>query len=254
MITEQELRTALTRDIGQVAVPADLVGGALQRGKRMRMRRRIAVSATATVSVLGISFGAVHIAGGLRESDHVVVQPTHDGSSSAAWWETWAPNRQFGPPVSDGFLSRIRPQYDGETQPEHIRVWATATMPDSTNFVVYTDKQSPHTAQWISAYDEQPNFGEATDVRDNAWLWVAAPTASSHAHNGDMSEWLVIVGRPDTKEVDYAPDGRTWISLTTENGIGTIRLASGLPSADAKVRLSDQTGIYAQAPLRAPAQ
>jgi hypothetical protein len=197
-----------------------------------------------------VAAGAVVVANlGPSNTQSVKTQPGSDGSSSlpvTPWWQTWTADRHNGP-VDQTFLTNAKPQYDGESAPEDIKVWATGSMPDGSVWVMFTSHTTGHEIQWLQGYDSQPDFGESTQTTTQYLTWdsFAFGTQAAHDDYHKHQTWMIVVGEPGTTDIEYAADGSHFNTpLDMHDGIGVLKLEEYAPSG-AKVQLSDASGVYA---------
>ena len=241
-----DLIRAGLHDIAEEVTPyPGLYADAVRRGRRHRAVRRTATASSAVLAVAAIAAGAVQLSG----SDGTqTVSPSDSAQQvvTSPWWQTWTPNRLDGG-LSQAFLTAARPTYDVNAGPEPITVYAGGTLPDGTQWVMFTDPTNRHVMQWLQGWDDNPNFGESTQTVTPDVSWTSWAIGTRAAHNDSLNDgrWLIVVGRPGTTSIDYSPDGTTWQPMTVDNGIGHLKIEGGFPPAAALVRLSDASGVYA---------
>ena len=243
-----DLIRAGLHDIAEEVTPyPGLYADAVRRGRRHRAVRRTATASSAVLAVAAIAAGAVQLSG----SDGTqTVSPSDSAQQvvTSPWWQTWTPNRLDGG-LSQAFLTAARPTYDVNAGPEPITVYAGGTLPDGTQWVMFTDPTNRHVMQWLQGWNDSPDFGESTQkvTPDVSWTSWTIPTRASQDGSPNLQEWLIVVGRPGTTSIEYSPDGTTWQPVDVEHGIGVMKVATptGFPPATAKVRMSDDSGVYA---------
>lgn len=250
MNVEDLLRSSLHTEADTAAPIDNLLDTSVAKGQRkQRLRRTAAV--VGTVGAMGIvGGGAVVVANlGADNSQTLKVHPGSDGTSSepgTAWWQTWTTDRHDGP-VDQTFLDNARPDYGEGAGPEAIKVWASGSESDGTDWVMFTSASTGHKVQWLQGWDGSPDYGEGAGTEDPGLTWssFSTPTKAAHDSATDLQQWLIIVGRPGTKEIDYSPDGQDWTALEVHEGIAVYKVPGGFPPATAKVRLGDENGLYA---------
>ena len=253
MNVEDLVRTSLHDAAEQAAPIPDLYATAVQLGRRRRSTRRAATAGGVAISVAAIAGIGVVVANGTAGSGHhrLHVAGHGDGAQQVVadpWWGSWTTDRYYGD-VSAAYLAAARPTYDVNAGPERIRVFAAGTMPDGTQWAMFTDETSPHVMQWLQGWGDHPNFGESSGKAEPDLMWTSwsVPTHASQDGSPNLEEWLIVVGRPGTTAIDYSPDGNTWQPLDVEHGIGVMKVTTptGFPPAAAKVRMTDASGVYA---------
>ncbi|HWC36452.1 MAG TPA: hypothetical protein VG650_16720 [Mycobacteriales bacterium] len=251
MNIEDIVRSGLHDAADQVAPIPDLHATALQRGRRRRTTRRIATAGCVVVSVSAIIATGVAVSngtgGGRHHNLHVAGQG--DGTQQVVadpWWDTWSTDRYDGH-VDPAFLQAIRPTYDTSKGPEKITVYAAGTTSDGNQWAMTTDPTEGHRIEWWQGRNNRPLVGEVPPEVDAGQTWTSWSMPTESAENGSSGnqQWLIVVGRPGTTDIDFSPDGATWRPLETHNGIAVTFFADGFPPASARVRLSDASGVYA---------
>jgi hypothetical protein len=247
MNVDDILRSGL-HDLAEEATEvSDLHRVAVQRGRHRRSVRRAAAAGGAVLSVAALAGAAVVIANNTGGGSSAVITPlASDTSAAAPWWQTWTIGRHNGP-LDPQFLAAAAPTYDGDTAPEPIDAYAGGTMPDGTQWVMFTDPHDGHVMQWLQGWNGAPDFGESTQTVTPDVTWTSWAIGTLAAHNNYLNDgrWVIVVGRPGTTSIDYSPDGSAWQPMTVEDGIGYLKTEDGFPPATAEVRLSDANGIYA---------
>lgn len=248
MNVEELLRNSLHNEAGTAAPIDNLLDTSVTKGQRkQRLRRTAAVFGT--VGAMGIvGAGAVVIANaGPNNSQVVKTMPGNDPTSSepvTPWWDTWTTDRHDGP-IDQTFLTNAQPQYDGESTPEAIKVWATGSEPDGTDWVLFTSKTTGHQLQALQGWNGIQDYGQGLDSKqDMTWTSFASPTLASHNDYKLDEQWLIVVGRPGTTGISYAADGTNFTPIDVHDGIGVVKLPNGIP-ATSQVQLSDANGVYA---------
>lgn len=251
MNVEDLIRSSLREGADSAELIPDLHETAIARGRRRRSARRASIAGGAVFSIAAFAAGGVVIADNTGGGHHVIQSSDSTTSQQVIadpWWQTWTVGRHNGA-VDPNFLANAQPTYDGETQPEQIKAYANGTLPDGTDWVMFTDQSNPHVMQWLQGWDGQPDFGESTQsvTPDITWTSWSTPTLAAHDDASVNQQWLVVVGQPGTTEIDYSPDGTTWQPMDIEDGIAVMKVttATGFPPATAQVRLSDASGVYA---------
>lgn len=248
MNLEDTLRSSLHNDADQVAVIPDLLETTIARGTRKQRVRRGAAVVGAVTAIGVVSAGAVIVAD-RGPSGTQTVKPAAGGPSAGLpavpWWDTWTPNRHNGP-VNQTFLTNVRPTYGTETQPENIKVWATGSFADGTDYAMFTSPTTGHQIEWFQGWNGTPDFGESTQTTTPgiSWSSFATPTLAAHNNYQLHQEWLIVVGGPGTTGIEYARDGSDFAPMTMQDGIGVLKIDGYIPLS-AKVELSDANGVYA---------
>lgn len=252
MNVEELLRTSLHGDAENAVPIAGLLEGSIARGRqRHRVRTAAAmggsVAALATVAAAGVVIA--NAGPGNTQSVKAATggggDPTATSGSGTPWWQTWTTDRHNGP-VDQSFLDAARPTYGTETQPENIKVWATGSESDGTDWVMFTSATTGHQIEWLQGWNGVPDFGESTQTTtpDISWSSFTSPTLAEYNNYQHHQEFLIVVGRPGTTAISYAADGATYQPMQLHDGIGVLKIDGYIPLA-AKVQLSDTTGIYA---------
>lgn len=250
MNVHEIVRSALHDAADQVAPIPDLPAVAIERGRRRRAARRVATAGGLVLSVAVIASAGVVVAG--HTGGHgATIRPAGQGDGAQQviadpWWDTWTTNRYDGH-VDPAFLQAIRPTYDTGAGPGKITVYAAGTTADGNQWAMSTDPTEGHRIEWWQGRDNKPLVGDVPDEinPDLTWTSWSMPTQSAENGTSGNQQWLIVVGRPGTTEIDYSPDGATWRPLETRNGIAVTYFAHGFPPATARVRLSDAAGVYA---------
>ncbi|HVY10770.1 MAG TPA: hypothetical protein VHB18_11580 [Mycobacteriales bacterium] len=254
MNVEDLVRDGL-RDAAEQAAPiADLHLTAIRRGRQRRAVRRATATGGVVLTVAAIAGVGILVTNNTGGAGHHVLQPASGGGNGQQqvvadpWWQTWTVGRHDGA-VDPHFLAAAAPTYDTASGPEKIKVWAAGTTGDGTQWALYSDESSPHVMQWLQGWDGSPDFGESDQkvVPDLSWTSWTIPTRDSHDGVPNITEWLIVVGRPGTTSIDYSTDGTTWQPMNVQDGIAVMKLttATGFPPAAAKVRMADAKGVYA---------
>jgi hypothetical protein len=245
---EELLRRELRTDADTVAPIDDLLDRATRRGRRKLLARRAGIVVVGVAMAGVVASGSLLIANRIGAGGQQVVRPAAGGGTTASgqpWWQTWTTGRHDGP-LDRTFLTNARPTYDGTQGPEPIKVWATGTEPDGTDWVMFTDPHDGHRIQWLQGWNGQPDYGEGMpDAKPGmTWTSFSSPTLAAHDSDAVTDQWLIVVGKPGTTSIEYAADGVDYTPLTVHDGIAVLR-TTGFAPATAKVRLSDSTGVYA---------
>jgi hypothetical protein len=113
---------------------------------------------------------------------------------------------------------------------------------------MYTASHSGSSVQWLQGLDGVSGLGHDSQAvtPDLTWTSFLANSVAKPHEMWQVHRWLIVVGKPDTTEIDYSPDGTAWRPLATHNGIAMAYIDEGWPAADAMVRLSNAQGIYAE--------
>jgi hypothetical protein len=246
---EELLRQQLHSEADAVSPIDGLLETSTRLGRRKQLGRRTAVTAS------GIAAAAIVVAGSVVVADSgggttAKVTPATGGPSTAAsdsspWWQSWTTDRHFGP-ADQTFLTNARPTYDVSAGPEPITVWATGSEPDGTDWAMFTDPHDGHVIQWLQGWNGQPDFGDSTQNTTPGidWTSFASPTLAAHNDYQLSQEWLIVVGKPGTTEVQYSADGTDFTPLDVQDGIAVVKIDGSIPGA-ARVQLSDANGVYA---------
>ncbi|HTW20908.1 MAG TPA: hypothetical protein VME70_11945 [Mycobacteriales bacterium] len=257
---DELLRETLAGDVEGVALPLDLAEIATRRGQRIRRRRRTLTTAAATGSAGAVVVGAVAISAwagrpahsqvllGSRPSEPPVTRPSQASHHHDAGlvWTNWPTDRRFGTAPSQAFLDAVDP---GQPQ----TVYAEGTMSDGTEFVV-----SDPTADrgevpgFVQGWNNVTDFGESVSVgpsmTDGSYLAFQTPTYDAGDLDTATTQWLVVVGAPDTRTASYSADGTSWTSMSVQEGIAVLKLPAIAP-VDAQIRLTDGSGHTVQGGL-----
>jgi hypothetical protein len=250
MNAEDLVRTSLRETAEQVAPLTGLYESAVRRGKRRRIARRTAATGAAVLSVAAITTTGVVIADHTGHGgSHRVIGPAGSGGQQVVadpWWDTWPTDRYYNH-IDLAFLQAARPTYDPSGGPEKIKVYAAGTTTDGSQWVMYTDPTEGHKIEWLQGRNNKPVEGEVPDNVDAGLTFTtwSFPTQSAEDGTSGNQQWMIVVGRPGTTEIDFSPDGATWQPLDTRNGIAVLFLPNGFPPATARVRLFDANGVYA---------
>jgi hypothetical protein len=111
---------------------------------------------------------------------------------------------------------------------------------------MYTDPHDGNVIQYLQGWDGQPDYGESPQKEqpDLTWDSFMSPTKAAHDDYTMTSQYMIIVGRPGTTSIKYAPNGTDFTDLTVHDGIAVVPL-DNFPPATAKVQLADANGVYA---------
>jgi hypothetical protein len=250
MNTDDLVRSGLHDLADEAIYSPDLYRVVVQRGRRRQTVRRATAASGAILTVAAVAGVGVVVADntGGGSSQKVVPADDQDQAAPQPWWQTWTTDRYDGG-IDQAFLTAARPIYDPASTPEDISVYAAGTTPDGSQWVMFTDPHDGHVMQWVQGWDDAPDFGESTGpaTPDITWTSWTTPTLAAHNSINDTQQWLIVVGRPGTTEIDYSPDGTSWQPMDVENGIAVMKIttSTGFPPADSQVRLSDADGVYA---------
>jgi hypothetical protein len=242
MSPEDILRSGLHDLADQVAELADLHRVAVQRGRRRRSVRRATAAGSAVLSVAAVAGVGVVVADNTGGGSSVLITPlASDTTPAAPWWQTWPQGRHYGP-VDQAFDNYVIAHTEAELVVPTL--YAAGSQPDGTDWAMYLSDHDQ--IFWMQGWDGQPDYGQEPPNADPAMTWTSwsTPTRAAHDDVTNNEQWLIIVGRPGTTEIDYSADGTAWTPLDLQDGIGVIKL-DGFPPAAAEVRLSDANGVYA---------
>ena len=236
-----DLIRAGLHDIAEEVTPyPGLYADAVRRGRRHRAVRRTVTASSAVLSVAAIAAGAVLLSGG---GGTQTVSPSDSTQQvvTSPWWQLWPLGRHNGA-VDPHFLAAIDPD-----NAMNVQVYAAGTTTDGTQWAMYTDAADGHRVAWMDGRDGQPLVGDVPDEVDPNLTWTSwsFPTQSAEDGTSGNQQWLIVVGRPGTTQIDFSADGTNWQPLETHDGIADVFLSSGFPPATAEVRLSDASGVYA---------
>jgi hypothetical protein len=249
MNVEELLRTSLHDEAQRVDPITDLLSSSVALGRRKQRVRRASLVSGSAVALAAVVGGGIAVAN-LSPDDRASVTPgttggSPSGSDATPWWDTWPGTRHYGP-IDKPFVASARPQYDGEQQPEQIDVWATGTMPDGTDWVMFTSPTTGHALQRVQGWNGEKDYADGQDVAtpDMTWTSWTSPTLAAHNDYRTEQEWLIVVGRPGTTAISYAADGTTFTAMDVRDGIGVMKIDGYIPQT-AKVQLADASGVYA---------
>jgi hypothetical protein len=243
---DELLRSSLHSGAESTMPIDDLLGTTIARGRRRQRVRRAAAVGGSVMTVAALTGGAVAVASlGPDQTQSVTPGATAPSDTTTPWWQTWTTGRHNGP-VNDTFLKAARPIYDPANPPEDITVWATGSMPDGTDWVMYTSPHSGNEIQWLQGWNGSPDYGESPNVEtpDITWTSFESPTLAAHDDYTLEQQWLIVVGRPGTTTISYAANGTDFTPMDVHDGIGVLKINGYVPT-QAKVQLSDASGVYA---------
>jgi hypothetical protein len=250
MNVEDLVRNGMREAADEVTPITGLHDAAVLRGRRRRAARRVATAGGVALSIAAITATGVFVADNTGGSGHHV-QPAGHGPSTQhlvadPWWDTWTTDRYYGR-VDPAFLSAARPTYDTSKGQVDITVYAAGTTTDGSEWAMYTDPTEGHKIEWLMGRNNRPVEGEVPAGVDPGMTWTSwsFPTQSAEDGRSGNQQWMIVVGRPGTTEIDYSIDGSTWQPMEARNGIAVKFLPNGFPPDSARVRLSDTSGVYA---------
>jgi hypothetical protein len=247
------LRNQLHDEANAVAPIDGLLEASTQLGRRKQRGRRLAVVGSSVAAAAIVVGGSLVIgsSGGGTHTLKITPEATGAGHHAKAaadvtpWWQTWTKDRHFGP-VNQTFLTNARPTYDTAKGPEPITVWASGSEADGTDWVMFTDPHDGHQIQYYQGWNGSPDFGESPQVEqpDITWQSFTSPTLDSHNYASNTSQFMIIVGKPGTTSIKFAPDGTTFVDEPVQDGISVVKLPD-FPAKTAKVQLATADGVYA---------
>lgn len=258
---DELLREVLDADAQTHTPTADLPRRCLASGRRLRRRRQAGLVSLSLLSVAGIVAGAVALASSSgNHSRRQIITPGHQASASVGShhanrgsqpkrstraWTSWPTDRVFGAKPASGFFHPSSRQ----------EVFATGTMTDNTDFVVYGDPKDGNSAAYLQGWNGVGDFGQSAGEgpggAQSAYLTAESPTYAAHQNGGPARQWLIVVGRPGTVSASYSADGVNWQRMQVQHGIAVINLPGIAPRAS-QIRLSDANGQYVEGPLALP--
>lgn len=249
MNVEEMLRTSLHGEADTVPPISDLLDRAVGRGRHKQRVRRAAAVGGSALTIAAVVGGGLAVAN-LGPDNRASVTPNSTagsptGAGTMPWWDTWTTGRHNGP-VDQTFLTAAKPMYGNESQPEDIQTWATGSMPDGTDWVLFTSPTTGHALQWLQGWNGAPDYGESRQPVDRGMTWTSfeSPTLAAHNDYRLEQQWLIVVGQPDTTAISYAADGSDFTAMDVHDGIGVMKIDGYLPTG-ARVQLSDPSGVYA---------
>lgn len=255
---EELVRSALASDAESQFTPTNLVGSAIQRGRRLKRVRRASAGAFASAVAVSAVILAVNVVspssrtvpaagnpGNIGVTASTPPPPSRPPSPSDAsappdvsqtppdWNHNWPTGRAFGSAAGPALLARVAPG-------EPLTVYASGHAPDGSTFVMYTMADRPSEAQWQQGFDSTtPDFGDngafSCDGQCNVFQY---PTVETHAGKA-TTQWLVAATAPDVIGVSYSSDGQAWQPMLFADGIALLQLPGISPrSAEIRVLLS----------------
>jgi hypothetical protein len=257
---EDSLRTALRADAETQPAPLDLATRSMRDGRRMRRRRQSGLVAAVLASVAGLIAAVVVVTAPAGSSTDQTITPAGHGSSAPSssthssgtpWWKSWTQNRVYGAMPPQSFYRPLSllgqpPRY------HHMSIYAGATAPDGTEFVLYLVRAAgdAHDASWATGVGPAKAPFSDTAGRpypDAPYLAFQARAVPSGTADHRAS-WLIVAGHPGTVAASYSANGTGWRPMKVQQGIGLIKLPRFAP-AEAQIRLSDSNGRYYQGRL-----